>query len=85
MEAALAIIKPTGSSMTRPRELVVLRAYSHRIPAEVAQGALEASGQTAFLEVGPYGPAHETFGVDLLVRVEDTKKALKILGPDSSS
>ena len=65
--------------------LVVLRSYPHRIPAELAQGALEAAGLTAFLEVGPYGPTHETFRVDLLVRAEDTEKALKILGPELSS
>ena len=47
------------------------------------KGTLEAAGLTVFLEVGPYGPTHETTGVDLLVRSEDVEKALKILGPDS--
>jgi hypothetical protein len=65
--------------------LVVLRSYSHRIPAELAQGALEASGLTAFLEVGPYGPGHEAFRVDLLVKAEDSEKALEILGPETSN
>ena len=68
--------------MTSRSVFVVLRSYPHRISAELAQGALEASGLTVFLEVGPYGPGHETSKVDLLVRSEDTEKALKILGPE---
>jgi hypothetical protein len=48
----------------------------------LGQGALEAAGVTAFLEVGPYGPGHETIRVDLLVKPEDVETALTILGPE---
>ena len=46
------------------------------------KGTLEAAGMTVFLEVGPYGPSHETSGFILLVRSEDAKRALEILGPE---
>jgi hypothetical protein len=65
-----------------PSGFVVFRSYPHRIPAELGQGALEAAGVTAFLEVGPYGPGHETIRVDLLVKPEDVETALTILGPE---
>ena len=68
-----------------PSAFVVIRSFPHRIPAELAQGALEAAGLRAFIEAGPYGPQHETFKVDLLVRPEDTEKALAILGPEPSN
>ena len=38
------------------RELVVLRSYRNRIPAELDKGTLEAAGLSSFLDVGPYGP-----------------------------
>ena len=65
-------------------ELIVLRRYSHRIRAEFAKSALEAYGVTTFLDVGPYGQAHEMSEVDLLVRPEDAAHALEILGPDET-
>jgi hypothetical protein len=69
--------------MTQKSHFVVLRKHPHRIPAELDKRTLEAAGLTAFLEVGPYGPTHETTGVELLVRSEDVETALTILGPDS--
>jgi len=79
----LPSIYPGGYSIDvmAQRELVVIRKYTHRIPAELDKGTLDAAGLPAFLDVGPYGPAHETSGFDLLVRIEDAKRALEILGP----
>ena len=69
---------------TEGPELVVIRDYLNKIEAELAQGALRASGVHSIVSADDAGgtePGLWMGGVRLLVRAEDAKKAEQILGP----
>ena len=66
--------------------LVVVRTFLNRIDAELAQGALEASGIDAMVaadDAEGNQPQLWMGGVRLLVRQEDAEDAGKVLGPAS--
>ena len=66
--------------------LVVVRTFLNRIDAELAQGALEASGIDAMVaadDAEGNQPQLWMGGVRLLVREEDAEDAGKVLGPGS--
>jgi Putative prokaryotic signal transducing protein len=64
-------------------ELVVVRTFLNRIEAELAKGALQASGIESIIradDVGGTRPAFWMSGVPLLVRAEDLEAATQVLG-----
>ena len=64
--------------------LVAVRTFLNRIDAELAQGALEASGIDAMVaadDAEGNQPQLWMGGVRLLVREEDAEEAGKVLGP----
>ena len=66
--------------------LVVVRTFLNRIDADLAQGALEASGIDAMVaadDAEGNQPGLWMGGVRLIVREEDAEEAGKILGPAS--
>ncbi|MFY9688676.1 MAG: DUF2007 domain-containing protein [Candidatus Acidiferrales bacterium] len=69
---------------TPDHELVVVRDYLNKLDAELAHGALEASGVHSIISADDAGgtePGLWMGGVRLLVRAEDAKQAEEILGP----
>jgi hypothetical protein len=65
--------------------LVVVRTFLNRIDADLAQGALEASGIDAMVgadDAEGNQPGLWMGGVRLLVREEDAEEAAEVLGPD---
>ena len=69
---------------TNHTELVVIRDYLNKVEAELAQGALQASGIESMIgadDAGGTEPGLWMGGVKLLVRPGDTKEADRILGP----
>jgi hypothetical protein len=68
-------------------ELVVVRTFSNRIEAEVAQSALEAAEIESLIQADDAAgevPGLWLDGVKLLVRAEDAAQAEEILGQSPS-
>jgi hypothetical protein len=65
-------------------DLVVLRRYPARIHAELAKSALQAVGIDCSVVGGDFSYRTEMPGstIDLIVKAEDARRALEILGPE---
>lgn len=65
--------------------LIVIRDYLNKAEAELAQGALEAAGIHSIVSADDAGgtePGLWMGGVKLLVRGEDARRAMEVLGPE---
>lgn len=63
-------------------KLVVVGAYPSEADAHIAKGLLDSAGVESIIRTDNAGGLYPAVGgADLLVRIEDRKRAVQVLGP----
>jgi hypothetical protein len=66
-------------------ELVAIRSFGNRIEAEIARSVLEAEGIESLIQgddPGIRAPVLLPVSIQLIVRAEDARRAVDVLGPE---